>query len=195
MLELCRELVDQFCRHRSSQQESDVDRIANTLLGLYLDLPADADPDSGNPFAFFAARTRNVPLLTPLLYGKALRHLYLHTQTNRLEGGHNLRRKNGLHPGLSRLHCLMTTELDDDHGRIGVYRKVLRNHRGLMRETCYSARNFKSRNDWGPFTPQGKVEWGLLNALSTVMSEFSSLVRSSTVWGSQCSAVAGCLKG
>lgn len=169
-----------------------MDRISSSLIGLYLDLPPDADPDSEDPFAFFASRTRNAPILTQLLYGKTLRHLYLHTQTSRLEGGHNLRRKNGLHPGLSRLHCLMTTELDDDHGRIGVYRKVLRNHRGLMRETCYSSRNFKSRNDWGPFTPQGKVEWGLLNALSTVMSKYDPTFSMLEDLGRTGAAVAGC---
>lgn len=162
----------------NSQQESDIDRIAHTLLSLYLDLPPDADPECEDPFVFFASRTRNAPLLSKLLYGKALRHLYLHSSPSGAPGhGHNLRRKGGLHPGLSRLHCLMTTELDDDHGRIGVYRKVLRNHRGLMRETCYAARNFRSRNDWGPFLPDGRVDWGLLNALSTVMSEYIGHVR------------------
>lgn len=40
-----------------------------------------------------------------------------------------------------------------------------------MRELVYSQKNFTDSNDWGPFTPDGKVDWVLVDALGSVMSE------------------------
>lgn len=40
-----------------------------------------------------------------------------------------------------------------------------------MRELVYSQKNFTEGNDWGPFTPDGKVDWVLVDALGSVMSE------------------------
>lgn len=40
-----------------------------------------------------------------------------------------------------------------------------------MRELVYSQKNFTESNDWGPFTSDGKVDWVLVDALGSVMSE------------------------
>lgn len=44
-----------------------------------------------------------------------------------------------------------------------------------MRELVYSQKNFTEMNDWGPFTPDGKVDWVLVDALGSVMSESKTL--------------------
>lgn len=44
-----------------------------------------------------------------------------------------------------------------------------------MRELVYSQKNFTERNDWGPFTPDGKVDWVLVDALGSVMSESKNI--------------------
>jgi hypothetical protein len=47
-----------------------------------------------------------------------------------------------------------------------------RSHRGFLREVVYGSQNYWDGNDWGPFTPQGKVDWKLVDAIASVMSGF-----------------------
>jgi hypothetical protein len=69
-----------------------------------------------------------------------------------------------VHVGLSMLHCLLPPDYESES-------EMHRVHRGHLRETVYTDTNFTVLNDWGPFTPEGGVDWRLLDAISTVMSE------------------------
>jgi hypothetical protein len=37
----------------------------------------------------------------------------------------------------------------------------------------YGASNYRADNDWAPLHPSGKVNWTLVNAVSSVMSELT----------------------
>lgn len=76
------------------------------------------------------------------------------------------------HPKLAKLHTLLPPRYDENEEQD-------REWRGFMRELVYSQKNFTERNDWGPFTPDGKVDWVLVDALGSVMSESKTFLH---VW-------------
>lgn len=44
-----------------------------------------------------------------------------------------------------------------------------------MREVVYTASNYSESNDYGPFKSDGSVDWSLMDAISSVMSEWAPL--------------------
>lgn len=73
------------------------------------------------------------------------------------------------HPKLAKLHTLLPPKYDENNEQD-------REWRGFMRELVYSQKNFTESSDWGPFTPDGKVDWVLVDALGSVMSESKSVL-------------------
>lgn len=67
-------------------------------------------------------------------------------------------------PTLARLHALVPAELDPDV-------EQHRQHRGFLRELVYGCRHYRRDNDYAPLSPDGTVDWHLVNAIGTVMSE------------------------
>jgi hypothetical protein len=63
-----------------------------------------------------------------------------------------------------RLHVLLPPDFDSDD-------ELHATTRGRLREMVYSAGNYGESNDWGPFMSDGTVNWGLVDAIGTVMSE------------------------
>lgn len=73
-----------------------------------------------------------------------------------------------INPNLSRLHAILCPEYNKDEIED-------RQHRGWMREVVYTASNYSESNDYGPFKPDGSVDWSLMDAISSVMSEWAPL--------------------
>lgn len=76
------------------------------------------------------------------------------------------RRREVINPTLARLHTLLAPQLEvdvEEHSE----------HRGYLRELVYGASNYRADNDWAPLHPSGKVNWTLVNAVSSVMSELT----------------------
>ncbi|ORY33049.1 hypothetical protein BCR39DRAFT_520922 [Naematelia encephala] len=119
------------------------------------------------------SNTRNGPILESIIRSEAFKHIYYNLSTKetkpllrplRGQPGNPNRRahREVVHPDLSRLHLLLPPDFcheDVSH----------RQHRGYLREVVYNQSNFQPRNDWGPFTPDGKVDWTLLDAIGSVM--------------------------
>jgi hypothetical protein len=63
-----------------------------------------------------------------------------------------------------RLHALLPPVYEHDNA-------VNRQMRGWLRELVYTGNNYGEDNDWGPFKPDGTVNWSLLDAISFIMSE------------------------
>ena len=136
---------------------------------MYLDLPASSD---FNPLG--TEETANGHLLQTILRSLAFQHVYLNLSTRetkpllrplRDQPGNPNRRthREVVNPDLSRLHVLLSPEFSHDD-------LVHRHHRGYLREVVYSGGNFQYRNDWGPFTEEGKLDWPLVDAIGSVMS-------------------------
>lgn len=147
--------------------------IYTTLLDLYLDLPALSPPTESSPSP--ETEALNISLLETILRSPMFSHLYYTLSYHKTQptlrplanqSANPLRRatRTSIHPGLSRLHCLLPPDFDqgDEAHRI---------HRGYLRETVYNGGNYTKKNDWGPFTEDGKVDWALVDAVSSVMSE------------------------
>jgi len=175
-------------RHEADMQREHIDVIAQTLLDIYLDLPslradrsdlqpgeddeddADEDDDTSN----VPSACRNADLLDRLLWTDAFKRLVLQSNATttfrplrplRSQPGNPLRRpqREVINHNLSRLHILLTPELDfDDEAHL--------DFRGFMREVVYTATNFTKANDWGPFHKDGTVDWALVQAIGVVMS-------------------------
>lgn len=170
--------------------------ICSILQGLYLDIPPTAAPsndtdsemtdDSASSISSSASASSvdslNIPLLEAILRSPIFAHLYYNHSyratrpTLRPLSGQTaspLRRqtREDIHPVLSMLHCLLPPDFDgeDEHHRT---------HRGYLREMVYTASNYTEKNDWGPFNSDGEVDWRLLDALSSIMSE----CRSAHLW-------------
>ncbi|WVR08856.1 hypothetical protein IAU60_005915 [Kwoniella sp. DSM 27419] len=168
-----REFVGRMLREwgedRYAEAAQHFDLICETLLDMYLDLPAapaDFDPGEQDP-------PRNSTLLTTYLRTPLFRHLNQHcslTETKPLlrplpnQPPNSARRpaRTVINPAISRLHALLPPDFDDGEDDDRAWR-------GYMREVVYTAKNFQERNDWGPFTDDGKVEWPLVDAVSSVM--------------------------
>lgn len=147
-------------------------------MDLYLDMPAlprpdtcedDVSADSESPEAL------NIPLLETILRSPLFSHIYYNLSYRKAQptlrplirhSANPLRRttREGIHPELSMLHCLLQPDFDQSD-------PVHRTHRGHLRETVYNGANFTEKNDWAPLTPEGRVDWALLDAISSVMSE------------------------
>lgn len=147
-----------------------MDIIADTLLEMYLDLPA-ITPSSPDPSHHSG---RNVDFLTNFLSSEAFHHVMLHLSSREIPstlrqlrhqpGNPNRKaQREAQNPKLNRLATLICPSylerVDED-----------RRYRGRMREIVYTASNFYEENDWGPFHPDGTVDWVLVDALSCVMS-------------------------
>lgn len=160
-----------------------LDTICETLLGLYLDLPPLSDERQDDTPTQSRQREEieslNADILEPILRSPAFDHLTLRhsTRTTRphlrpLSGqmGNPLRRitREAVSPVLSRLHALLPPTLDENDAVHATYR-------GYLRELVYSAINFKEENDWAPLKTDGRVDWVLVDAISSIMSEFLSV--------------------
>jgi hypothetical protein len=73
-------------------------------------------------------------------------------------------------PTLARLHALVPAELDPDV-------EQHRQHRGYLRELVYGSRHYRADNDYAPLSPDGTVDWHLVNAIGTVMSKSFTAMR------------------
>lgn len=161
-------------RCRTYKQETHLDRIVSTLLDLYLDLPARS-PDDGDEKDEADAEARNSAPLVDFIRSPAFEHIVLKLSLKEtlpslrpLRGqaaNPNRRAQRHMHsPDLSRLHLLLPPSMDDNEDEH-------RQYRGAMREIVYSAANFGEENDYAPLDREGKVDWKLLDAIGTVMSE------------------------
>ncbi|CAD6574942.1 MAG: hypothetical protein TREMPRED_001257 [Tremellales sp. Tagirdzhanova-0007] len=150
-----------------------LDLICSTLLDMYLDLPASGCPSNTAPSFAGYEETNNGHIIESILRSDAFQYIYLNLSTRetkpllrplRAQPGNPNRRshKEVVNPHLSRLHVLLSPDFNHD---IIVHRQ----HRGYLREVVYSASNFQQRNDWGPFTEDGKVDWTLVDAIGSVM--------------------------
>ncbi|WRT69300.1 uncharacterized protein IL334_006284 [Kwoniella shivajii] len=146
-----------------------MDLIASTLLDMFLDLP----PSETNLDPSVNDEPSNSTLLSTWLRSSLFSHLYRNCSLSETEpslrplsgqSGNPRRRstKKVLNPTISRLHCLLPPEYNEDF-------KADREWRGYVREVVYSIKNYQKRNDWGPFTEEGKVDWTLVDAVSSVM--------------------------
>ncbi len=144
-------------------------------MDMYLDLPASNDPTPSTLNPLGKDETINGHLLELILRSEAFQHIYLNLSTRetkpllrplRDQPGNPNRRahREVVNPHISRLHVLLSPDFIHDD-------LVHRQHRGYLREVVYSAPNFQHRNDWGPFTDEGKVDWTLVDAIGSVMSE------------------------
>lgn len=117
----------------------------------------------------------NTSILEPILRSPLFHHIY-HTLALRLTkpllrplraqpGNPNRRAQHEVvNKDLMRLHVLLPPDFDSDDESHAITR-------GRLREMVYSAGNYGESNDWGPFKSDGKVDWGLVDAIGTVMSE------------------------
>lgn len=196
-----------MCRTDLFHQAQHLDRICDTLLDMYMDLPAASTGLLGNDTScleadifhrFYSSKPAlNPSVLSYLLSSPCFSHLYHHYRilpssppptkrlrprgssssninddaaTNPTLSFHSVRFKVQVctHPKLAKLHTLLPPRYDENDEQD-------REWRGFMRELVYSQKNFTEMNDWGPFTPDGKVDWVLVDALGSVMSESKTL--------------------
>lgn len=152
-------------------QSSHVDRIVETLLQMYLDLPVDGD-------------AQNIALLEMALRSPAFTHLYNNYSNQSVKpllrplrgqpGNPNRRaQREVLNPDLMRLHVLLPPRFDHED-------PVDRQMRGWLRELVYTSSNHDEDNDWGPFKTDGTVNWSVVDAVGSVMSGSLSLVQRNT---------------
>jgi len=155
---------------------------------MYLDLPsmppdpADSYADEDEELEDNGSKdlkptppvSQNAEALDRLMSTAAFKHLIIHLSTKstyrplrplRSQPGNPLRRpqREIINPNLSRLHILLTPQVD-------LYLEAHLEFRGIMRETVYSSKNFTAANDWGPFQQDGTVDWALVQAIGVVMS-------------------------
>ncbi|KAK8844022.1 hypothetical protein IAR55_006815 [Kwoniella newhampshirensis] len=170
-----REFVGRMFREWDEERFPEVsqhlDLVLETLLEMYLDLPAAPDQNNTNPHA--THESRNVYFLNPYLNSPLFTYIYHHLRLAEVkqvlrplpgQAGNPNRRtvRRVINPVLSRLHCLVPPDYDDANSED-------REWRGYVREVVYSGKNYQEKNDWGPFHPDGKVDWTLVDAISSVM--------------------------
>ncbi|EIW66016.1 hypothetical protein TREMEDRAFT_35450, partial [Tremella mesenterica DSM 1558] len=147
-----------------------IDLISNTLLDLYLDLPASPSPEN-NPLA--REDTLNGAIIEPILRSDMFKHVITHLSTrettpalrplNDQPGNPNRRvHREVINPILPRLHALLPPQFEKDI-------PADRLHRGFLREAVYAASNYTYKNDWSPLTSEGKVNWTLVDAIGSIM--------------------------
>jgi hypothetical protein len=123
-----------------------------------------------------ADESLNGDLLDAILHSETFAHMYYSLSTRetkpqlrplRGQPGNPNRRghREAVNPDLCRLHVLLAPDFDPTD-------LEQRAFRGYLREVVYSAMNFTERNDWGPFHPDGTVDWVLVDAIGTIMSEW-----------------------
>lgn len=166
--------------------------ICETLLDMYIDLPSipeknnnkelnersmddhETEDDNADTDAS-SVESKNIALLRTCLSSPLFEFMALRTSLKETtpilrplpsRSGCPLRRtvREPVNPIFSRLHCLLPPTL---HEEIPLHRE----YRGYMRETVYTAKNYQEANEWAPLKPDGTVDWRLVDALSTVMSE------------------------
>lgn len=162
-----------------------VDRLNDTLVDMYLDLPAKSAAlsemeDTADPHLFFAQpATRNGPILEHLLRTPAFEKLYATFSAHEPEYRQNpdqpyyLRRRRRRPisiPALARLHALLAPKNTDDMDPATETYAEARAHRGYVRELVYSGSHYREDNDWAPLRPDGTVDWTLVDAIGDVMS-------------------------
>lgn len=142
---------------------------------MYLDLPPVAD-DRDTPVSqvYTDEDALNVSMLESILRSDMWSYLYYNLSIaqskqslrplNNPANPNRRPQKTVINPIISRLHSLLSPDFDgeDEH----------RQHRGWLREVVYSGSNFTQRNDWAPLTEDGKVNWVIVDAISSVMSRY-----------------------
>ncbi|ORX39215.1 hypothetical protein BD324DRAFT_641367 [Kockovaella imperatae] len=168
-----RELVSRMLRTWDKDDlVSHLDLIASTLLDLYLDLPATTAPSSSDEDPLETDESPNGILLSSLLQSEGFRDLYFEHSTTetkpllrplRAQPGNPNRQvqRRAVNADLMRLHVLLSPDFSDE--------EVHRQQRGWLREMVYGASNYSVENDWGPFNPDGTVDWTLVDAVGSVM--------------------------
>lgn len=132
------------------------------------------------------AESLNAALLHEYLTSPVFEHLVLHCATRETKPllrpipgrlGSPLRRtcREVINPNLSRLHCLLPPSLDAGD-------KLQCDYRGFVRELVYSSSHYQERNEWAPLDERGRVDWTLVDAISTVMSESPCGLVDCRVW-------------
>jgi hypothetical protein len=122
------------------------------------------------------SESKNATTLHSYLVSPVFQHLVLHCATRETQPilrpipgrlGSPLRRtfREIINPNLSRLHCLLPPNLERDD-------KLQCDYRGFVRELVYSSSHYQERNEWAPLDERGRVDWRLVDAISTVMSEY-----------------------
>jgi hypothetical protein len=83
----------------------------------------------------------------------------------------NREKREIVNPDLMRLHVLLAPDFQQND-------PVQRKMRGWLREIVYTGSRYGEWNDWGPFDKEGKgtVDWGVVDAVGSVMSTFFLLI-------------------
>ncbi|WVW79605.1 hypothetical protein I302_101574 [Kwoniella bestiolae CBS 10118] len=165
-----REFVARIFRDWDEDQYGQLDKhadlICTTLMEMYLEItPATPSHDPRT-----SDDSPNCTLLSSWLRSALFKYIYESqyftepepTTSYQLRSSPKRVKKNPVDPIMSRLHCLVPPEYDDDL-------REDREWRGFARRTVYNAKNFREENDYGPFTGDGKVNWELVDAISSVM--------------------------
>jgi hypothetical protein len=149
--------------------------IATVLNDLYIDLPPIPNIGEAELANLDEPSPPNAILLESILRSAIWDHITYNLSTRdtrpllrplRDQPGNPNRRtvRESISPLLSKMHVMLSPDFcqeDEKH----------RQHRGFLREVVYSAQNYWEGNDWGPFTTEGKVDWKLVDAVGSVMSE------------------------
>ncbi|KAL1407535.1 hypothetical protein Q8F55_006968 [Vanrija albida] len=161
-----------------------VNRLSDTLVGMYLDLPPkspalDQMEGARDPHLFFTApATRNGPILERLLGTPAFHKLYAAFSAHEPEYRQNpeqtyylrhRRRRPISIPALARLHALLVPRNTRDMDPKSEAHAQASEHRGYARELVYSGSHYREDNDWAPLRPDGSVDWTLVDAIGDVM--------------------------
>nr|XP_019010036.1 uncharacterized protein I206_05598 [Kwoniella pini CBS 10737]OCF48817.1 hypothetical protein I206_05598 [Kwoniella pini CBS 10737] len=166
-----RELVGKLFQHgnvdNSEEANGHSELIISTLLEMYLDLPALQPTTNSSE----SEDSFNSPLLSKWLSSALFKSIYernyflpsssLPDTKQPIPFPKRVNRK-PVDPTISRLHCLIPPMYNDESSRD-------REWRGHVRESVYNAANYQENNDYGPFTEDGKVDWALVDAISSVM--------------------------
>ncbi|WWC63785.1 uncharacterized protein I303_106390 [Kwoniella dejecticola CBS 10117] len=154
--------VDQLDKHS--------ELIISTLFSMYSDLPptnSSFDPSKSDD-------SLNSALLSKWLSSRLFKHIYesqyflpaspRKPTTPLTRSGRSIKRdkRDTVDPIISRLHCLAPPLYNDDSS-------ADREWRGHVRHSVYDVGNYQEKNDYGPFTEDGKVDWTLVDAISSTM--------------------------
>ncbi|WWC90979.1 uncharacterized protein L201_005918 [Kwoniella dendrophila CBS 6074] len=168
--EFVRRIFHEWSHNKVEQVNQHIGLISSTLMDVYLDLP----PTSESYDPSTSSDSLNTEILSNWIRSSLFKHMYeseyfvkpeFGTPTaykEKLRGNQKRKRRNMIDPIISRLHCLIRSEYNDESSED-------REWRGFIRESIYNTRNYHKKNDWGPFKEDGKVDWNLLDAISSAM--------------------------
>ncbi|OCF78871.1 hypothetical protein I204_00815 [Kwoniella mangroviensis CBS 8886] len=164
--ERVRRIFSDWAEDKLNQVKQHIDLIIPTLLNMYLDI----SPTTPSSDPSTADDSPNSTLLSTWLRSSLFKHIYESqyftepepTTSYQLRSSPKRIKRKTVESVISQLHCLIPPAYDDDT-------REDREWRGFMRRTVYNAKNFEEENDYGPFTPDGKVNWELIDAISSVM--------------------------